>query len=605
MLRLSLLALLASVLIPLGLARADDGDAPEGKDGKLAIERVDLSSWAVPTRFVGPVLAAPSDLAGEGHATMWSLGTWSERGTPRPAWIEFDGTSDTGPLAFGVEALIEAVKSRGLPDERVALTADGSAVVIQGPAPLVAEARASMDWALALLAPSVRVRASLVAEGREAGLKAQGAVQCWAGRWTRLWLQEQRTVYVVDMDVEIAQGSTMSNPYEAELPEGQEAYVRWFPGEAGSLLEVWSGDLEHLDATEIDLSPARGAPEGSGHGTVRLPRTAVNRAYTALLLPPGGTATQEIAWQGLAGPRRLRLSVEGAPQDLAPVAHARNTQTQIAPLRLGAAAEALLFESRSGRIDRTIEELNALAGSMGQEGWVNGVPGGGGLAVAGGSRALLDAYRAHVKRNESALRAGTLRLRVLTVPEESVRAPFTQGTLAVGAALPEGLAERLRGAGSVEGEGIALPLLTGVKSGFRCGASVAGFMGFDVEVAQESGTSDPLCGARFHGLAGEAVLSNGPAGLHVRVEASVQWADAKASTLITTFRAPVGMDFNHDKVGPEPTDVRHPVFPLLGGGGGDVSGSWVVAPKDSGERLLGVVMRGGDALLVLGSFSAP
>ena len=604
MLRLSLIVVAGALLVPVGRALAEDEAAP--KTG-LVIEHVDLSAWVVPEAVRGPVLAAPSDLVqGDGrHGTTWALTGESAPGNPRPVWLEFEGADPNTPLGFNVDMLIDTAKARGLPDERARIQSDGPSVVLQGPAASVAEMRAGVEWSVALMTSSVPVRGTLLADGREPAVRAQGSATCRAGHWTRLWLQEQRTPYVVDMEVEIAQASTMSNPYEAELPEGQEAYVRWFPGETASLLEVWTGELEHLDATTIDFSPVRGVPEGSGHGTVRLPRTAINRAYTALLLPAAGPSTHDITWQGLGGPRRLRLTVDGAPPAVAPVTPGHNPGLRMAALRMGAGSSGLLFASRRDRMDHAREELSALTEAAGVEGWVNQDPHLGGVAVISGPQTLLETYRAHTKRREGALRSGTLKVRVLTVPEESVRAPFAQGTLAVGAALPEGLAERLRSAGSVEGEGVSIPLTTGVKGGFRCGASVAGFTGFDVEVAQEAGCTDPLCGAMFHGLAGEALVSSGAAGFHVALDALVQWADPKAGTLTTTFRAPVGMAFNRDKVGPEPTDARHPVFPLLGGGGGEIHAAWNVAPKEGGERLLGVLMRGADALLILGSFTTP
>jgi hypothetical protein len=100
----------------------------------------------------------------------------------------------------------------------------------------------------------------------------------------------------------------------------------------------------------------------------------------------------------------------------------------------------------------------------------------------------------------------------------------------------------------------------------------------------------------------------GSQGLHAVVDATVSWADPKAETVTYTYRPPVGMAFNQEKsggaeVGPEGT--RRPVFPLLGGGSGEVHGICPVLPRDASERLLGVVVRKGEALLVLGSATTP
>lgn len=597
----SLLTSLLALLLPVGIALAGDDPAP---DGKFTIERVDLSSYAAPGGFHGPVLAAPSDLdasAGDGGQGPWSVSAQHERGTPRPVWLEFDGVEDAEEAStVSVDAVIELVRTTGLEDERLTLSSEGRTLILSGPAGLVARARARTEWALTVLAPSVRLRASLLAEGRDAGLKAEGAARLWPGRWTRLWLQENRPRFVVDWSVEIAQGSTAMNPDERALPEGQEAYVRWFPGETVSLLEVWSGDLEHLEVGELDLVGARNMPESSGPGVLRFPRTAVNRAYSALLFPSAG-GTQEVAWQGAGGARRLRLRLDAAPASGAALPRDPEGQSHTAALRLGPSAAGLLFDSRPGRVEALTQELSTLTNGIWQEGPLGVLPGGG-IGVARVPRAVLEAWTAFVKQEESALRTGRLEVRLVTVPEEAVRAALSDGTLGVDLPLPAGLVERLRQAGAVEGESVSLPLLTGVKAGFRCGASVPGLSGFDVEVAQESGAVDPLTAALFHGLSGEAHLSGSGERLHVRVDATVSWADPKSGTVTATYRPPVGSEFNRDHVGAEPTDVRRPVFPLLGGGSSEVRAEWDPSPKDGGERLLGLVPRGNDLVLVLASF---
>jgi hypothetical protein len=602
--RLVLLACASFALLPLSRARAEDEVPARGN----AIERVDLSAWSAAPSARGPVLAAPSDLAnGNGdYGTNWTIPAWSERGSPRPVWIEFDDEND-GPLPFSTDALLEALRARGLVDDRVELHADSRELVIRGPTSAVAATKKNVDWALALLAPSARLKASLTGEGREAGVRAQGQVRLWPGRWSRLWLQEQRVAYVVDWDVEIAQETTAMNPLEVSLPEGQEAYVRWFPGETLSLLEVWSADLEHQDATEIDLSPVRNVPEGNGPGTVRLPSTAIVRAYTALLFPAGGGAGQDIVWQGPAGTRRLHVALDGFSAPVAP-APGVSREGQIAPLRIGALSAGLLFESRVSTVDRLIDEFGWLRNDTGFDGNISSPADGRTLSLAEGPPKLLQVLSEHLRKQEAALRTATLKMRVLTVPEESVRATLAQGALAVGEPLPAGFLERVRTAGAVDGEAVTLPLTSGVKAGFRAGASITGLTGSDVEVAQQAGALDPSTGTMFTGLSGEATLSTGAHGLQVVVEAQVAWGDPKAGSITYTFRPPVGMAFNRERSGggePGPEATRHPTFPLLGGGAGEVYASWTVAPKEAAERLLGLVMRGGEAVLVLGSVVTP
>jgi hypothetical protein len=396
------------------------------------------------------------------------------------------------------------------------------------------------------------------------------------------------------------------NPLEIAVPEGQEAYVRWFPGETLSLLEVWSADLEPQDPTEIDLSPIRNVPEGNGPGFVRLPRTSLMRAYTALLCPNGAASTYDVVWQGPVGTRRLRVTLDAASGPVAPVTGV-GRDSQIAPLRVGALTAGLLFESRVSAVDRLLDELGWLRNESGLEGNVNSVSDGRTLALTEGPPKLLQPLVQHVRQQEAALRSVTLQVRVLTVPEESVRAALSQGALAAGEALPAGFLERLRSAGAVEGERVTLPLTSGVRGGFRVGRSVTGLTGFDVEVAQQAGAVDPTAGALFAGLEGEATLSAAADGLQIALEGRVAWGDAKAGSVTMTYRPPVGMAFNREKGGvePGPEATRHPVFPLLGGGGGEVQATWAVGGKDAAERLLGLVMRGGEAVLVLGAATVP
>jgi hypothetical protein len=342
---------------------------------------------------------------------------------------------------------------------------------------------------------------------------------------------------------------------------------------------------------------------------VRLPKTAIVRAYTALLCPNGAPAAHDVVWQGPAGTRRLRLAFDGASAPVAPVTGV-GRESEIAPLRIGALSAGLLFESRVSAVDRLLDELGWLRNEAGHEGTVGSVSDGRTLSLAEGPPRLLQVLTQHVRQQEAGLKTATLKVRVLTVPEESIRPALAQGTLTPGEVLPAGLLERLRTAGAVEGEGVALPLTSGVRGGFRVGRSVTGLTGFDVEVAQQAGAVDPTAGALFAGLEGEATLSVGAQGLTIALEGRVAWGDPKTGSVTMTYRPPVGMAFNREKssalaLEPGPEATRHPVFPLLGGGSGEVHATWPVLPKDAGECLLGLVLRGGEAILVLGSAALP
>lgn len=578
------------------------GDPPPAPT-PLAVGFIELDPYRAPPTVEGAVLAAPSDLVTpqEGDRTQWSLGDRPDTADGRrPVWVALDEPG-FGPRAFTSDDLLDALRSL-LPsaDEGLQLTAEADRLRLAGPGPVVAAAQAAAARVLRELAPSVVLSGVLMDADREARLRAQGSARLWPGRWTRLWLQEQRPRYPVDSDIEIAQEATVMKPVLMDLPEGQELYARWLPGETRSLVELWSGDLEHLDEVEVDFTPIRNVPEASGAGPVRFPRTAVRRAYTACMLPAAG-GSRELRWSGPGGARSLRLALSAAPGRGA-LAASGEAPGRLAWLRTGASASGLLFEARADDQGSLLNDLRSgiLPGEVSLHGAMSS---GNTLLAFSGSEADLVAAAAELARREAALVSRDLRLRVLTVPEEAVRAALADGSLANGSVLTPPLAERLRVAGAVEGEGVTLPLVVGVKAGLRSGISVPGLVALDVEVAQQAGGTDPVTGARFAGLAGEARLSVLGQGLRLWVQADLTWADPKGGSVALTFRPPVGMQFNRDKVGVEPESPRRVNLPVLTGGGALLDATIDVPADDGSERLLGVCVRGQEALLLLGSLS--
>ncbi len=578
------------VLCPLTAARAED----EAAAPQRVIERFDLSAYRGLPVVDGPLLLAPCDRTQEQDVpTQWSVSEWAEPGSRRAPWVAFDqGDSDQ---ALSMDALIQLLGGLA-PQETSTLGLDaqaGHVLSVQGTREELEALRVRLAWALGALAPHADLAATLVG-GEEGGLVAAGRARLYAGRWTRVWFQEQRPLYPVDWAIEIAQESTAMHPTLQALSEGQELYVRWLPGEVRSVVELWSGDLEHLDDVQVDLTSIRNVPESSGPGPARLPRTALRRTYTALLLEPGGAATLD--WRGPEGVRHLRLELRSA---LPPSEPYQRDDFRVGILRSGALAAGLLFDVRQARTDSLNEELYAVPPPNTEISVDTLSDTGGSLTVVRAVAPAFEAVRAHLRQREASLAAATLRLRTVTVPEESLRPLLASGAIAVGEPLSGPSLATLKSAGLVAGHGLDFPLLVGAKAGFRVGQSVPGLVRLDVEVAQQSAGMDPSFGVRFAGLAGEAVLASTPQGLVLRLDATLSWADPKGGSVDLTFRPPVGMAFSKDRPQNELEGFRRVTLPTLAGSAAEVVATLPLAAGDAAERLAGMTVRGGEAVLLL------
>ncbi len=578
------------VLCPLTVVHAEDEAAPPQR----VVERFSLAPYRGLPVVDGALLLAPCDRTQEQDIpTQWSVSDAAEAGSRRQPWVSFE--SNESDQALSADALAELLGSLA-PEEMGTLeisSEGGSILRVRGTQVEVEALRGRLRWALGALGPSADLAATLVG-GEEGRLVATGRTPLYAGRWTRVWFQEQRPLYPVDWDIEIAQETTAMHPTLQALSEGQELYVRWLPGETRSVVELWSGDLEHLDDVQVDLTPIRNVPESSGPGPARLPRTALRRAYTALLLEPGGVAS--VAWKGPEGPRRLRLELRAVSPAGEP--HARD-DFRIGVLRTGALASGLLFEARPARGDSLAEDLYAVPPPNTEISVDTLSDTGGSLMLMRAVAPAFEAVRTHLRKAEAALAGATLRLRVVTVPEESLRQALVSGGLAVGEPLTDAVLEAFKRAGLVEGHGLELPLLVDAKAGFRSGQSVPGLVRLDVEVAQQAGGLDPSFGVRFAGLAGEAVLVRTPQGLLLKLEATVSWADPKGGSVDLTFRPPVGMAFSKDRPQNELEGYRRVTLPTLTGAGAEIVATLPLSPGDGAERLAGMTMRGAEAVLLL------
>jgi hypothetical protein len=592
-----LLVTLALVVLAPSVLRAEDPPP--------SLRRADLGELAAPPVVRGPVLAAPSDLVhDERGATGWALFDVSTAQSPRQVWVEFPEPEGGGSpaLAVPVDKLLERVRSTQPESTREAgIEAEPASLRLFGTAEQVAAITEVVAWTTQGMAPHVHLEATL-SGGSEGAVLVHARVRLFAGRWTRLWLQEERTRYPCEWDIEIAQATTAVHPILRDLPEGQELYARWVPGESRSLVELWTGDLEHQDVVEVDLTPIRNVPEASGLGPARAPRTALRRGYTALSFRPGDGGKHELLWDGPEGARRLGLALEDeSPRPAARTPGTAEPATEAAWLRVGAVGAGLLFESRPHTAEALLDELNWLAQRL---------PGGeyvdldlmsqGTLAAISSTPSVRAALLRHLVEREGSMGDATLAVRTVTLPEESVRSALRDGSLAAGRPVPTAGAALLGGPGAVRGPSVTLPLVGGVKAGVRCGSSVPGLVWLDVEVAQEAGGMDPVFGVAFAGLAGEARLARtGDGRFAVDLDLTLSWADPKGGRADLTVRPPVWMT---QVAGRNPVETEVPkriTLPTLSHAAAEVAGRVPAGKADEPETLLGVVVRGSEVSLVL------
>lgn len=591
------LPLLAAALLVVGAPAA-----LRAEDETRAVRRVDLGDYAPPPVATGPVLPAPSDLSqDERKSTTWSLSDHVDGEGSRATWIAFPETPGSWVSMSGDQIMEAARWGSGAATHEVGVDLEARVIRLAGPPEQVRVLGEAVQWAAAGVAPSAWFTATL-SGGAEGGVLAHGRVRLFAGRWTRVWLQEDRPRFPCDWDIEIAQATTAVHPVLQELPEGQELYARWVPGESLSLVELWTGDLEHQEVVEVDFTPIRNVPEASGLGPTRAPRTALRRGYTALAFAPRGGPAQAFAWDGPEGSRRLDVALEGESARPEPRSAEGDAPSECAWIRVGASAAGLLFESRPRTAEVLLQELSNQAQNLerGAETELNLV--GSDLLIACRSApAVRAALVQRVREEEAALGQVTLALRVVTLPEESARQALRDGVLAAGRALAPAAATLVDGVGAVRGSAVVLPLLQGVKSGLRCGASVPGLVAFDVEVAQEAGGMDPRMGVVFAGLAGEAQLLRTHDGrLVAHLDLTLSWADPKGGRVDLTVRPPVWMT---QVAGRNPVETETPkrvTLATLTHGAAEVAAQLDAAAAGAPETLLGIVSRGSEVALVLG-----
>lgn len=459
-----------------------------------------------------------------------------------------------------------------------------------GSPPALVSARRIADWMTRGLTPSLQVTATLLGGGDAPVLLAAGRARLQPGAWTGVYRQVRATPLTVEWDIEIAQESTAMYPVVVQVPEGEELYLRYHPGEKVSVIELWTGTLVHLDVFEVDLSGIRNLPEAGGPGRLQLPQTAAYRTYTAFAVPADRPVRRELAWDGPSGPVRLVLDIQPPGPTPEPIA---SDGVCFAVLRAGAAAGAFDFDSRPSVTEKLVERVESVWEGQGSfstvtEGFLyyEGEPEGAAL--------IEDA----IDEAEQRLLTHHLRIRVLGVGSGPFREALLGGRVALGTTVdPDVLTALVEEGGGVSSALVDLQVLNGIDASFRVGKSVLGLHVFRVEVAQQAAGSDPEVGAAFDGLAGNASVTRTDEGYVLDVHARFDEASPEAGQVELVHRPPVGMGSERESF-PQRTSMEKVTLPLLGGGSAVVAQS-VVLPEAGRDVLVDVVVRGGETFLVL------
>jgi hypothetical protein len=384
------------------------------------------------------------------------------------------------------------------------------------------------------------------------------------------------------------------DPRTILLPTGRELYLRYHPGETLTLVEVWSGAVDVLDTKEIDLSPIRNVPEGNAPAGLALPQLAAKRAYTSLLVPAEEASSRDLRWMGPGGPLRLTIRVSAATSAVV----AGRTGDREDVLRSGAVSAGLDFEARENAAEAWVDAVRLLVPQEGDSSISLVSPD---LAVVTGPAAYVAATRRTLREAEGRLASSAVSLRMITVPEPAVRKPLQDGTLRPGSPVARAVLDTLAEAGEARGWRVDLPVLHGVGTGFRTGVCVTGIEDFDVEIAQGSSGLSPRTAARFAGLAGNVRVETTAEGRRLSVSSFYTWADPAATYQELVFRPPVSMGASKEGHQDEPDFRRRAKFPILGGGRSRIDGTVEVAPGAKDEFLLGMTLRGSEAVLLIGS----
>ncbi len=524
-----------------------------GDDAPAARARVELTGFAATAVATGPRIRVPGD---PGYSWM-----------SVPSVDEDEGTlAEFQPPPFPDTALspemLDDVLRRLVADpiaHGTTFKVSGRVLDAWGPAEGVEKVKKAVAFLEAAYAPRLVVDASLSTDAPTP--VASGAASLLPRRWTRVWWRRALRRDVVGYSIEVAQGAIVNHPQVAAIPEGGELYLRWSPGEKTSLLEVYAGECTFVDSTRVDLSGLRNTPESSAMGAVELPRTAVARVATAIVVPAGGT-TVEIPWEGRAGARRLVLAV-GAASPAPAAVDLGGSGLRVA--RVAAAAGVLDLGARESGVQDLVARFQATAAN---DGGLRGLETTADAFLVGeGSPAELDRLKDEIVRVEGTLTPLTVGLRLVAVGADGPKGEGPAGAWPVGRLLSKEAAAALSGAKVVSTASIRVPVLAGSPANVRVASSVTGFNHFSAAVAQNAAGIQPETGAWFDGLAVSvrANVRDGGA-TSLAVLGTLSWARSAATSADLAFRIPIGLEGRTGPGGLDAPEVRRVALPLASSG---------------------------------------
>ena len=534
----------------LGLLAVALAGRAAGDDAPAARARIELSGFAASAVATGPRIRVPGD---PGYPWMSVTSPDEDEGT----LVDFQPPPfpDT---ALSPEMLDDVL--RRLVAEPIAsgttFKASGRVLDAWGPADGVAKTKKAIAFLEAAYAPRLAVDAALAVEG--AAPVASGAASLLPRRWTRVWWRREQRRQVVGYSLEVAQGAIVNRPQVASVPEGGELYLRWSPGEKTSLLEVYAAECAFVDAAHVDLSGVRNTPESSPMGAVDLPRTAIARVSTSLVVPAAGV-TVEIPWEGRAGARRLAPTV-GAPAATPAAFELGGTSLRVA--RVAAAAGVLELGARESGVQDLVGRFQSSAPA---EGGLKGLETTADAFLVGeGSPAELDRLKDEIVRVEGTLVPLTVALRLVAVGADGPKGEGPGGSWPVGRLLSKEAEASLLAAKSPATASIRVPVLSGAPANVRVATSTTGFSHVSGAVAQNAAGIQPETGAWFDGLAVSirAGMRDG-GGASLAVLGTLSWVRPAATSADLAFRIPVGLEGRTGPGGLDAPEVRRVAVPLV------------------------------------------
>ena len=573
-----------------GVARAD-GDDEEAPNEPLVTVVIDLGPLVAAPPVNGPNLATPADLIARAEVAEGLVATWNQDpADERTPFVPFALQPDDARLAASPDEWADLLWHGSPLVAHAFENVDGAGTDIVGdkayvrvPASLADEVKRAAAWCFAALLPTGQVDAVLERVAPETSVRAVGRALLLPGRWVPVAFVKEELPCVVGSHVEIAQDSVVLDPLVANLVEGHEIYARLLPGETRSVVELWVGEVEHLETARIDVAGLQGPLRASELTTLTLPTTRVRRVGTALVLPNGKREERVVTWRRGDTVEHLRLAVT-TPGEPPAMADGVDGNKHVA-LRLGARHGHLELGSRED-YDVDVEEHLAryiqMADPTGalQENASWGVTSTG-AGILYGPAELLERVREGLWRAEQEALGGLeARVELLAVPEETWRAAGGMGVLAPGLTLPAARRASLEAEGAVLVAGQTFPSVLGLRSSFRLGESVPGLIDLDTEVAEKAAGFSTITWSLFDGMFGSVALERAAQGRVLDVQAEATWAAPEGGQL--ALRRPSG---------------EHLKLALVGGGGTNLSAHHTVGAAAAEPLIAAVAVRGSHVLL--------